>query len=139
MDMFYTLVLAIAIVFLIIVLTVVALSIKSAIKNQAYPPFQNSCPDYWNASEVEGDNAVCGINPINVGKLGTDLKLTNTPSEDPSMVYTPGWDATANTIDFGDSGWTSGFSGMTPACAQKQWATVNGIQWDGITNSNMSC
>ena len=133
------LVLAIAVIVLIVILTAIALSIQAAVKNTAYPPFQNTCPDYWTAITINGNSAVCKVNSKNMGNTNGGTIFSSTPTTDTNMTYTPGWDVHAQTIDFGNAGWTTAFGGATPACSQKKWAAINGIEWDGITNSNMAC
>lgn len=41
-------------------------------------------------------------------------------------------DASWNSADF----YSGTFAGLTPRCAKRQWANLNGIVWDGVTNYN---
>ena len=155
MELFHILVISFAIVFLIIILTLIGLAMKYQDKSTVFPPSENKCPDFWT---IASDNKSCVIPATgkkNVGTIYTngnvDLKPATTiisgnvttPYSFP--VYTPGTNATitnniqtaaASTIDFTIPDW--GNQGKTDICAKKQWANNWGISWDGITNYN-SC
>ena len=163
MEFFYMIVLAIAVLFLIIMLTYIGILMRYTDTKVAFPPIENDCPDYW---VLASDGKSCTIptyDQKNAGKLYTsvgektdiDIKYdtTYTPEKDSVTekstytfpTYTPGLAYTTNTdtnirelgstIDFTNDAW-AGSSGMTSTCAKKKWANNWGITWDGITNTN---
>jgi hypothetical protein len=160
MEFFYMIVLAIAILFLIIMLTYIGILMRYTDTKVAFPPIENDCPDYW---VLASDGKSCTI-PLstekNAGTLYTsdndstsiDIKYATTyktvdgdikddtysfPTYTPGLAYTttnnqrqPG-----STIDFTDDAW-AGSKGLTSTCAKKYWANNWQITWDGITNTN---
>ena len=140
MEFFYIIVLSIAVIFLIVILTLIGILMKeSKKKSGTFPPIVNNCPDYW---VIASDTKSCTIPTKtsstdiqkNAGSLyGSDiiLDITDTGS---FPTKTPGFTTTGSTIDFTNEAWSA--QGKTSACAQKQWAQKWGIAWDGITNNN---
>jgi hypothetical protein len=131
MDIFYTIVLSISTVILILILTYIGVSMVYYKKKLSYPPHSASCPDTW--AVLPSDPSSCVIpacNAINTGKLydGSGTFIANSKSG------TYGITSSTNSINFSDAGWTSG--GLTSQCGQKAWANQMGIQWDGISNYN---
>ena len=159
MEFFYMIVLAIAVLFLIIMLTYIGILMRYTDTKVAFPPIENDCPDYW---VLASDGKSCTI-PLstekNAGTLYTsdndstsiDIKYATTYTQDIDGLgdtysfptYTPGLAYTTtndkrqpgSTIDFTDDAW-AGSNGMTSTCAKKYWANNWGITWDGITNTN---
>ena len=141
MEFFYIIVLSIAVIFLIVILTLIGILMKQSKKTGGtFPPIVNNCPDYWVISSSDGKSCTIPTKPSitdiqkNAGNLyGTDteLDITDTGS---FPTKTPGFTTTGSTIDFTDEAWSS--QGKTSTCAQKQWAQKWGIAWDGITNNN---
>ena len=162
MEFFYIVVLSIAVIFLIVILTLIGiLMTKSEKKAATFPPIVNNCPDYW---VIASDGISCTIpakREKNAGSLyGTDDDLDiryrtsystlgpnydaftdnfTFPTYTPGLKYTQGESTTevttvGSTIDFTDAAWSA--QGKTSTCAQKQWAQKWGITWDGITNNN---
>ena len=143
MEFFYIIVLSIAVIFLIVILTLIGILMKeSKKKSGTFPPIVNNCPDYW----VIADGSTSCTIPTkttstiekNAGSLyGTDTTLVITPITASSGSFptkTPGFITSCSTIDFTDAAWSA--QGKTSTCAQKQWAQKWGIAWDGITNNN---
>ena len=122
MDVFYTIVLSIATVILILILTYIGIQMSNKNTSAAtFPPIANTCPDYW---KVAVDGKSCEI-PTS-GKNSVTLTATQVPA---------GYSATpAPQIDFTNSGWSAG--GKSALCSQKDWADSNKIVWDGVTNYN---
>jgi len=143
MEFFYIIVLSIAVIFLILILTLIGILMKESKKTGGtFPPIVNNCPDYW---VIASDGKSCTIPTKtstdiqkNAGSLyGIDTNLDITGASGTSGVFpikTPGFVTGGSTIDFTDQAWSA--QGKTSACAQKQWATNWGITWDGITNNN---
>jgi len=128
--MYYTVILIIAIVILIVALTVVGITIRSGSNKREFPSFQNTCPDFWTSTI---NNGILNCYPPNSG--------INTPSPDkftgnkPSIVHEGvSIDTNTNTItniDLTKEKWMS-------VCDQSAWSGANGILWDGVSNNN-SC
>jgi hypothetical protein len=141
MELFYTIIIGIAIVLLIVVLTTFGIMIQYSSTGGVYPTIQNTCPDYWNVDT----SANCYISKsasINTGGSGSDT-LTSTQTYISGAVntnYTPGLltDSSNIRINFSDPKWSAtpfnNFSDIK--CAYKSWANSNSIQWDGITDYN---
>jgi hypothetical protein len=113
MDLFYKVVLTVAIIALIIVLIVVGVAVSNSSKTKVFPPTALKCPDYWTYDNTNG----CTPGTINIG----DNNLTSPVN----------FDDTAFRND-------STYVGLSETCARKKWADTNGIIWDGISNYN-SC
>jgi hypothetical protein len=112
MDLFYKIVLSVAIIVLILMLIAITIMMQNANKEVAFPPSALKCPDYWIDSSFG-----CSPNSVNLGTL-----------------------ANPTTIDFDNNSWkTVGeYSGLSDTCAKRKWANRNKILWDGISNYN-SC
>lgn len=120
MDIFYKIVLSIAIIMLIVILIVVGAAVQNANTEEAYPPTALKCPDYW--MDASGG---CVSNGVNLGTYTSD-----------------------QTIDFTSNTWTQesnanqdgsiDYSGLSETCAKKKWANTYEVLWDGISNYN-SC
>lgn len=136
MDLFYIIVLSIAVVFLIVFLTTFGLLMKSTEQTTAYPPTYSTCPDYW---EIAQDGSKCII-PSNQSSLNVGSIYTSPNTLNPAVINTtttPGYsydisnNKVTNYIDFTNLGWKG-------ICSKKTWAINNGIVWDGVSNYN-SC
>jgi len=128
---FYTIVLIIAVVLLILVLTFLAIKMSTAKyynqTNVAFPPVMSTCPDYW---KVDGSYCIVPDN----GKTNTGSIYNNTGNSVLSSVNTYGYDITRNGFDAYDTKW--GMSGKSSVCQQKDWAGKYNIIWDGVSNYN---
>jgi len=133
MDIFYIIVLTIAVVLLILILTYVGLtmsSVKSKLK--PFPPTTASCPDYWNISPT--DPSFCVVPKFGSKNTGDSYDTAGKMSLKTSNTF--GYDSTKSIVDFTNSSWDG--TGVTSLCAKKKWANNHGIYWDGVSNSN-SC
>ena len=109
MDRFYTIVLIVAIIVLIIILAYIGMQISSNVgQDTPYPPQHGYCPDYWESIERNNKN-VCQIPPVNdedphpnLGSIYENGKSTLTTNS------TPGYDELSNTVDFDDKKWYTG-------------------------------
>jgi hypothetical protein len=136
---FYHIVSIVAVVFLILLLTMIGLSFSKS-KQTTFPPSKNTCPDYWRVDYTNPDKPVCEINPLNMGTVpknanGTYKITTNPNDSDTTKAYIPGFDAAKNSVDFSDPGWPASFSSSSQ-CSLKKWANKYEISWDGISNFN---
>jgi hypothetical protein len=129
MEMFYKIVLFIAVILLILILTFMGLLMRSQDKNTVYPPNLNVCPDYW-TSDSEGNCTMPTEKSFNDQSNFLNSGGNNhlgTSSIAPYSKDTKSFD-TKNIL------WESG--GQSRICAQKSWANQNNITWDGISNYN---
>jgi|UniRef100_A0A6C0IJC6 hypothetical protein len=131
MDRFYSIVLIVAIIVLIVILAYIGMQISSnAGQDTPYPPQHGHCPDYWESIERNNIN-VCQIPSANdedphpnLGSIYENGQVTLTTDS------TPGYDEISNTIDFDDKKWYTG------PCMKKKWANQFSIIWDGVSNYN---
>lgn len=161
MDEFYLYVSIAAVIILIISLASFGVTMYKVKQLDVFPPFQNSCPDYW---DISGNT--CGFpnlsNSVNTGDSSV-LKRTSNGSgtNSTNIITTP--DASTNVWGSADATTPSGklrvetngnksfvrlngndadaafqklYPGRSVRCAKKRWAELNGITWDGITNYN---
>ncbi len=149
MDSFYTIVIAVAVILLIIILTYVGILLsekKLSGENQvAFPPIANTCPDNWEAKihiDTNGvENVYCAVpTDATTKNVGTILDTNTTDSTKTNAEVTTGYNKSLITennnqvgvIDFNSNLWAA--DGKTPDCAKKAWADTYDIQWDGISN-----
>jgi len=119
---FYTIIIIVALVFLIILLTLYGLYYNS-VRIRPFPETQADCPKNW-GSDLSGN---C-INPSQ-GQLN---RLNTVPNTTPGYLI--------NGIGFNpnDSKWDSYLGSKNKICGKKKWADANSLSWDGISNYN-SC
>ena len=119
---FYTIVLIIAVVLLIVGLIIVKYILSESGSSNPYPDYQNLCPDFWNVRGTDCFPPISGM---------------NTPSPDkfkgtaPSIQHT-GVNITNNKLIKLNTS-SAFWSGL---CDQSSWAKTNGIFWDGVANTN---
>jgi hypothetical protein len=118
---FYTIVIIIAIVILVIALTVVGVTLSNKKNTIPFPDYQNTCPDFWT---LENNGTTCK----------PPLSNMNTPSPNKAVVAAKhdgvtSVNKTITTIDVRDDNWVS-------ICDKSSWAKKSGILWDGVTNNN---
>jgi len=121
---FYTIVVIIAIIILIIALTTVGLLLGRLNTSKTFPPSASDCPDYW----VINSDGSCTV-PSGINK----------PAELPSDAYNSGTNTpglSGNSIKFTDAGWKN--QGISELCAKKKWANKYNVLWSGVSNYN-SC
>lgn len=125
MDRFYTLVLGVATLILILILIFVGIMMQYQNAGNVWPPINNTCPDYW---KVAQDGIACevSIDGANIGTLKAG-DLTKKP-------FTQSHNKTV--LNPADPSWLK--NGLTPQCSLGAWANQNNIQWSGYSNNN-SC
>jgi hypothetical protein len=139
MQLFYKLVIYVAIAILILTLGFIALYHSS--ETSAFPQYLSKCPDYW----IQNENGTCSVvvggsgsnSSINSLKAKynylTDKHLRNikvTPPSELDKHYNQ--DNQTFTFDFNRNTW----------CDNRKWCQTNDIFWDGVTNvriPNLSC
>lgn len=144
MDLFYVIVVSVAVALLIIILAYVGLQMKTtASASGEFPPIKQSCPDKWEATINKSDKKVLCVIPSvvdnnmkNVGNLYTSDDVVDQKIIDVTPGYTPPSSLDGKqTIDFNHNGWSA--FGMVSDCKKKEWANTYNIVWDGISNYNM--
>ena len=149
MDSFYTIVITVAVILLIIILTYIGILLsekKLSGENQIpFPPIANTCPDNWDAkihTDATGAEKIyCAVpTNVNIKNVGTILDTSTTNSAKTNAELTLGYNKTiiiendkpVGVIDFNSNLWAT--QGKTTDCAKKSWADTYDIQWDGISN-----
>ena len=132
MDFFYKLVLIIALICLLIILTFMGIIMSSQTQTLIYPPTSYSCPDYWTSDgsgnctmptqKAFNDNSVF-LNSGNKNTLGTNSTVAPFSSGPDYKSF-----STENNL------WSS--TGKSKLCAQRDWALLSNISWDGVSNYN---
>jgi len=120
---FYTIVLIIAIIILIIALTSVGLLIRRLNTSKTFPPSASECPDYW-VINSNGSCSVPGLSGTNTPGTGYNDASNNTPG------------LFGGAVNFTDAGWKN--QGISELCAKKKWANKYSVLWSGVSNYN-SC
>jgi hypothetical protein len=135
MDLFYIIVLSIAVGILIILLTFIGIGLRKnggfgASQGGAWPPIESACPDYWTVDSSDPKYCIVppidqstGLVPRNTGSIYKDNSIDSGFSS-----ATRAYDASNKKIDFTDPYYT--------ACNKKSWAKKWGVYWDGYTNYN---
>jgi hypothetical protein len=127
---FYSTVLLVATVILILSLTYVGVLMYSANSSALFPPQIAACPDQWS---ISSDGSGCVI-PASTSKNYGTLSAS-------AYASVPGYyldDNGNNAINFNNSNWT-GINGTSSVCNKQKWANSTGVIWDGITNNNTVC
>jgi hypothetical protein len=121
---FYTLVLTIAIVVLILLLGYVGWLMSKQQKTDEFPKLRASCPDYWKVETGDAGKVYC-VRP-------TANDALNKGSND-WATGASGVDAGVTKFDTTNVGWGSAGNSV---CAKQKWANSHGITWDTVTNAN---
>lgn len=130
---FYSTVLIVALVILILFLTYIGIIIMYYKPKQNFPPSVADCPDYWQVYlNKDGDISGCII-PSGTSSMNNGIANTE------SYMKAKGYNGAGTSlgqpyINFNDVSWE--YSGKKALCNQKAWANTNQIVWDGVTNFN---
>jgi len=126
-DSFYTMVLTIAIIILILVLAFLGWTMSKQKETDNFPKLQTTCPDFWgivnNSGKTYCKQPIAG--QVNYGDDKAQYITGNT--------FVPGYDEQNTQFDFTNSGWSAGGNAV---CAKKKWANSHGINWDTVSNAN---
>ena len=125
---FYSGVVLIAVIILIITLIWLGIELSKAKESKDFPPTFGTCPDYW----VQDGNT-CHI-PLNKHPNNKGIFAAGGSSLLLNPSNTPGIDLGDHTIDMTNAGWKT--SGKTEKCNKRSWASDNDLVWDGINNYN---
>ena len=124
MDKFYTYVVIVAFVILVLALIGLGVILQNQDKGEVFPPIQSKCPDGW-ATTASG----CYI-PDTSKNIGTFIKTILTEA-DKRYLLSSG----AGAIQSGLS-YELVFKSEALPCDKRKWANMHGIMWDGISNYN---
>lgn len=121
---FYTIVVLIAIVLLVLGLTIIGMTLAKRNSTNPFPEYQTSCPDFWTLN----DKGLCVPSPLNTPSPSKYYKLVDIKHN--GIVFDNiAKPANIVSLDPSENSWTS-------TCDKTKWATNNGILWDGISNYN---
>lgn len=123
---FYTLVLTIAIVVLILVLSFFGWTMSKQKQTDNSPKLQTTCPDHWTVVDING-KTYCQQPSVGNVNRGDD----NASKMPDNTTTITGYDI--NGFDFTNASWSSGGNAV---CSKKKWADSHGIHWDTVTNAN---
>jgi len=115
-DSFYTMVVGIAVVILILVLAFLGWTMSKQRDTDNFPKLQTTCPDFWGVADGKCIQPEQG--QVNSGDVDAKKKAHG---------------FSENKFDFANSGWSAGGNAV---CAKKKWANSHGINWDTVTNAN---
>lgn len=119
MESFYSIVVVVAIVFLILCLVMVGITLQSQQGNKpVFPKLQNACPDRWTSS-----GTACVLNSSNAGDPANKITAVVKGTHSEHV-----WDS-SDLANFKPK------EGAT-VCDKRKWAISNSIQWDGVSNYN---
>ena len=139
--MFYTIVLSVAIILLIIILTYIGLRMASDNKVKvAYPPNKMTCPDLWKMEEEDG-SIKCVIPEYTEESTNNNGSLYNNADQlKPTVSSAPGFSEKNESLgarfDFSTPGWAGYKPGFSADCSKRAWSIAHNIIWDGLTNYN---
>ena len=111
---FYSIVLIVAFLFLLLTLIAVGIMLQNQDKNKAFPSQTSPCPDGWGVT----DNGSC-VRPSDGTNMGVTV-ITGTNDI---------WMPDGSNYKLLDS---------ATVCDKKEWANTNKVHWDGVSNYN-SC
>jgi|LauGreSuBDMM15SN_2_FD.fasta_scaffold73434_3 hypothetical protein len=114
MDSFYTIVVLVAVVFLIICLIIVGIMMQYQKGEDAFPPKANTCPDKWTV----GATGSCAHG----GNNGSMTTATAWCENNPAVCTVSGSQYT--------------FLEGASVCDKQNFAKANDILWDGVSNYN---
>jgi hypothetical protein len=110
---FYSIVLIVAFLFLLLTLIAVGIMLQNQDKNKAFPSQTSPCPDGWGVSNSGG----CVQPAVGHPNYTDDLSGNQV------------WDADGTNYKPKES---------ATVCDKKAWANENKVHWDGVSNYN-SC
>jgi hypothetical protein len=113
MDTFYTVVVLVAVVFLILCLTIIGIMMQYQKGSDVFPPTANTCPDKWTLSGT-------GCTPNT--KNGNITEATT-------------W-CTKNATICKKDNTNFVFDAAATICDKQKFARDNSILWDGVSNYN---
>ena len=119
---FYTIVIIIAVILLIGALSVIGITLKKNTQTNAYPEYQENCPDFWKLN-----GTICSPNTNNTPAPSKFLGAK--PLVNHSGVLIANDKKSIVSLDINPENWSS-------ICDKYKWSNLNGILWDGVSNIN---
>jgi hypothetical protein len=142
MDKFYSIVVIVAFVVLVIALIGLGVMLQKQDSKTVFPPVQNQCPDGWTPDKTDdatlgqGNHDVCTMSTTEQKNVGTFNPGVVTAFDKKYLVQKNGNDITATTLDTINNKYVVRFNSAALPCDKKKWANAHGIIWDGISNYN---
>ena len=128
---FYTLVLTIAIVILIVVLGYLGWVMSKAQTSDEFPKLRTSCPDLWTVEKGPAGEVFC-VRPSE-GSLNRGNDVVDPTSNTTTTPFDTAKGVTGNKFNTNDLGWASAGNAV---CGKQKWANSQGIKWDTVSNAN---
>ena len=123
MDSFYSMVLVIAFILLLLALIAIGIMLQKQGDKVAFPSQKSPCPDGWGIKD-DGHCEAPGSSHPNYPTIAAGSDLTTTMSSD--------WTIKAA----GSTDWKPKDS--STICDLRDWTIAHSVQWDGVSNYN-SC
>lgn len=144
MDKFYSIVVIVAFVVLVVALIGLGVMLQKQDDATVFPPVQNQCPDGWTPDKTDGTNLgagvhdVCTMSNTEQKNVGTFLPADVTAFDKKYLIKIDGNDITDTTtvLEQINSKYVVRFNSAALPCDKKKWANAHGIIWDGISNYN---
>ena len=145
MDKFYSIVVIVAFVVLVVELIGLGVMLQKQDDATVFPPVQNQCPDGWTPDKKNGSGLGKGVHDVctmsqtaseqkNVGTFNptalTDFDIKYLIKIDGTTAFSSG-----DSLAIGSKSVVRFNSAALP-CDKKKWANAHGIIWDGISNYN---
>ena len=129
MDKFYTYVVIVAFVILVLALIGLGVILQNQDKGEVFPPIQSKCPDGW-VTTASG----CYI-PDTSKNIGTFKRADLTAADQKYLISSNG-SGTIKTAFLVGTSYELIFKPEALPCDKRKWANMHGILWDGISNYN---
>jgi hypothetical protein len=126
MDKFYTYVVIVAFVILVLALIGLGVILQNQDKGEVFPPIQSKCPDGW-MTTASG----CYIDSSK--NIGTFIKTNLTAADQKYLLSSNGAGAIKTAVG---ASYELVFKPEALPCDKRKWANMHGILWDGISNYN---
>ena len=123
MDSFYSMVLVIAFILLLLALIAIGIMLQKQGDKVAFPSQKSPCPDGWGVKE-DGHCQAPGSSHPNYPTIVAGSNLTATMEEDWTIK------------EAGSTDWKPKDS--STICDLRDWTIAHSVQWDGVSNYN-SC
>ena len=124
MDKFYTYVVIVAFVILVLALIGLGVILQNQDKGEVFPPIQSKCPNGW-LMTASG----CYI-PDTSNNIGSFKKAALTDADKRYLI------SSGTTAYYTGSSYELIFKPEALPCDKRKWANMHGILWDGISNYN---
>ena len=124
MDKFYTYVVIVAFVILVLALIGLGVILQNQDKGEVFPPIQSKCPDGW-ATTASG----CYIPDTSIN-IGTFKRAALTDADKKYLI------SSGTTAYYTSPSYELIFKPEALPCDKRKWANMHGILWDGISNYN---